>query len=93
MTKATIIREMKRCLTENRNTHLGIRFLFDMCTYKFTMLTIGDVFPEYGNDKLVRIFGGNPNEVFAWQRGVWNTGRLDFFNYLYDKYKDDNTEI
>lgn len=39
------------------------------------------------------MFGGNPDKILFWERGVWDTGRLDFFNYLYDKYKDDETVI
>lgn len=93
MTKATIIKEMKERLKRKQFTNYGICYLFDMVTFRYGYDKIGNMFPEISNKKLIYAFGGNHSSIFYWERGVWNTGRLDFFNMLYEKYKDDNTKI
>lgn len=91
MTKGELIRKAKDCLSEYINCWGICNLLADQCGMLTTCMHI--IFPELHDKELIRKFKGDPERAFYWGRLSWNTGRLDFFNMLYEKYKDDNTEI
>lgn len=50
------------------------------------------VFPKF-SPKYARQFGAFCDYGYWWDRGEWDTGRLDFLNWLINEYKDDKTNI
>ena len=38
-------------------------------------------------------FGANKFYSWWWESNVWDTGRMDFLNWLIDQYKDDKTNL
>lgn len=53
------------------------------------------VFPKF-SPKYASHFGAPYSAyrgVYWWERGDWETGRLDFLNWLINEYKDDATNI
>ena len=38
-------------------------------------------------------FGANKDVDYWWEPYIWNTGRMDFLDWLIDQYKDDKTNL
>ena len=50
------------------------------------------LFPKFRREVALN-FGANKSDDWWWECGVWNTGRMDFLNWLIDQYKDDKTNL
>lgn len=53
---------------------------------------LSEVFPLFTRGNAKR-FGADLILVYWWPIGEWNTGRMDFLNWLIEQYKDDNTDL
>lgn len=51
------------------------------------------LFPAFKDDYHIKACNGNPDSLYWWRSNVWNTGRLDYLNWLIDKYKYDKTNL
>ena len=56
----------------------------------YQLLTV--YFPQFRREVALN-FGANKSDAWWWEYGVWNTGRMDFLNWLIDQYKDDKTNL
>lgn len=94
MTKGELIKEAKQDLLKGNNCQFGICYLISN-TISDIDKPASKIYPELKDNDIIQKYGGYNIKFigYYWEDGVWNTGRLDFFNMLYDKYKDDNTEI
>lgn len=92
MTKGELIRQVKKNLQKGLRTEYGICYAMYQVCIDITK-SIYVLFPELGSFWQIIKYRGNPFKYLYWRKGVWNKGRLKFFNMLYEKYKDDNTEI
>ena len=65
--------------------------------YKLTFSTdydiIKSIFPLFKIDNAYRIAKANPFKDYWWPKGEWNTGRMDFLNWLIEQYKNDKTDL
>ena len=52
---------------------------------------IKDYFPKFGDN--INKFNGDNNFAYWWTPVTWNTGRLDYLNWLINEYKDDKTNL
>lgn len=98
MTKGEIIKIAKDRIQNKEFVEYGICYTLAMVITREAQNLIlpsfiPELFSELKDKELVKKYGGNFSFDNYWPQGWWNTGRLDFFNMLYEKYKDDNTEI
>ena len=49
-------------------------------------------FPKFSKEEALN-FGAEKEDSWWWECSVWNTGRMDFLNWLIDQYKDDKTNL
>lgn len=49
-------------------------------------------FPKFKREEALK-FGANKSDAWWWEHDVWDTGRMDFLNWLIDQYKDDKTDL
>jgi len=54
------------------------------------------IIPKFTNENALK-FGASESNAgrleYWWKFGVWNTGRLDFLDWLIEEYKDDKTNL
>ena len=71
------------------------RALIDYGIYScvlYNTLLITKCFPKFRREEALK-FGANKEDDWWWESDVWNTGRMDFLNWLIDQYKDDKTNL
>lgn len=56
----------------------------------YTYLTI--YFPKFRREVAFK-FGAHKTNSWWWEYGVWDTGRMDFLNWLIKEYEDDKTNL
>ena len=49
-------------------------------------------FPKFVRDNALQ-FGANTYSKWWWEPDVWDTGRMDFLDWLIEQYKDDKTDL
>ena len=49
-------------------------------------------FPKFRKEMAFK-FGANKLDSWWWPPRIWDTGRMDFINWLIDQYKDDKTDL
>ena len=49
-------------------------------------------FPKFRREEALK-FGAHELDSWWWEQNVWDTGRMDFLNWLIDQYKDDKTNL
>ena len=54
--------------------------------------SLSKTFPLFTRENAKR-FGGDPSRLYWWPIDEWNTGRMDFLNWLIEQYKNDNTDL
>lgn len=66
--------------------------LRDYGIYLSNALLMTKCFPKFRREEALK-FGANKSDGWWWEHDVWDTGRMDFLNWLIDQYKDDKTNI
>ena len=56
----------------------------------YQLLTV--YFPKFRREVAFK-FGANKSNDWWWEYDVWDTGRMDFLDWLIDQYKDDKTNL
>ena len=54
--------------------------------------TIRNIFPLFEVENATQ-FKVHFDRDYWWNKGVWNTGRSDFLDWLIEQYKDDKTDL
>jgi hypothetical protein len=49
-------------------------------------------FPKFVKENALQ-FGADKYSDWWWKCDVWDTGRMDFLNWLIEQYKDDKTDL
>lgn len=65
--------------------------LNDALAYYEIEPSLANIFPKF-KEEYAKHFGASYHGYW-WERGRWDTGRLDFLNWLINEYKDDRTNI
>lgn len=50
------------------------------------------LFPKFEREEALN-FGAEKEDAWWWEHDVWDTGRMDFLNWLIEEYKDDKTNL
>jgi len=50
------------------------------------------LFPKFRREEALN-FGAEKKGAWWWEQDVWDTGRMDFLNWLIEEYKDDKTNL
>lgn len=53
---------------------------------------VSDVFPLFDRSFVI-LFNANVDGMFWWKPGKWDTGRMDFLDYLIKQYEDDKEDL
>jgi hypothetical protein len=51
-----------------------------------------NLFPLFTREN-AKPFGASDTGTYWWPLGIWNTGRMDFLNWLIEQYQNDETDI
>lgn len=68
--------------------HFTIRKLLDFDS----LFKVSDVIPLFDRPFAIS-FNASVDGAFWWKPGKWDTGRMDFLDYLIKKYKDDKEDL
>lgn len=68
--------------------HFSVRKLLDFDGF----FKVSDVFPRFARPFAI-FFNANVDGPFWWKPGKWDTGRMDFLDYLIKLYKDDKEDL
>lgn len=66
-----------------------------MAYYGLPIVSISELtsyFPLFTRSRAFS-FGARSCRAFWWRYGVWDTGRMDFLNWLIEQYRDDKTDL
>lgn len=53
---------------------------------------LDEYFPKFTKENALQ-FGADKDDNWWWTPNVWDTGRMDFLNWLIEEYKDDKTDL
>ena len=51
-----------------------------------------EYFPKFTKENALQ-FGADKERNWWWKPDVWDTGRMDFLDWLIEEYKDDKTDL
>lgn len=91
VTRVDVLRKAKSCKKEG----LCLAIRHALVYYDLPSLTLADlseIFPLFTRENAKR-FDGDPFHLYWWPIYEWNTGRMDFLNWLIEQYKNDNTDL
>ena len=60
--------------------------------YSIPRTSLHVYFPKFIRQNALN-FVGSKNSLWWWEYDVWDTGRMDFLNWLIGQYKDDKTNL
>lgn len=90
--------EVLKHAKELQSTHQypGLCALLDDALLAYNIYTFhSTIFPKF-SPQYAEHFGAlytKYHGVYWWDRGAWNTGRLEYLDWLIEQYKDDKTNI
>lgn len=78
---------------QKEKPYLGLCELLDYALLNYEIwLGPSIIFPKFSPMR-ARHFGAYTDYGYWWEKGRWDTGRLDFLNWLIEQYKDDKINI
>ena len=95
ITRVEVLKLAKAKVERNPKEYPGLCILLENTINMNYNIWLKDprwVFPLY-NPMYAKLFGATTDIGFWWERDEWDTGRLDFLNWLIEQYKDDKTDI
>ena len=94
VTRVEVLKHAKEL--QSTHPYPGLCVLLDNALDHYEILPFpSTIFPKFRPQyaKHFRALYSDYYGVYWWERGAWNTGRLEYLDWLINEYKDDKTNI